>query len=342
MIRTSLRRISVVACALAGAKALAVQPPHIIDINTVPTIQSSNPRFVGQMNGWTLFQAQDSAGQLQFWRSDGTTSGTSVIRPDFGQVKITALPYFLQVHDLTYYRVTRGGRTSLWLTDASAERTHESRLTAITDSTTPDIVGATADFLFFDHVIPGGVDQLVALDNRAGTGQATTTLATIRGHAGGVAAGANLYFQATQGSDAELWTSDGTPAGTMRLADLQTGPGSSSPRHFFNFNDRIYFLADEAPNDVAVFALNPANNAVFRLGTVQGQPDASPEGPARFYPVGPHLLFEGHEPGTSNFELWRTDGTSIGTSKVSEIAPGNQRSVADSCRSQQQADIHRR
>lgn len=43
----------------------------------------------------------------------------------------------------------------------------------------------------------------------------------------------------------ELWVTDGTPAGTKRVRDIQPGPGSSVPEGLTAAGDRVYFAADD-------------------------------------------------------------------------------------------------
>ncbi|MBF5041576.1 hypothetical protein FGE12_04200 [Aggregicoccus sp. 17bor-14] len=53
------------------------------------------------------------------------------------------------------------------------------------------------------------------------------------------------YFSADDGtSGRELWRTDGTPAGTHRVADLRPGSQSSGPRWFAPFSGALYFVAD--------------------------------------------------------------------------------------------------
>ena len=57
-----------------------------------------------------------------------------------------------------------------------------------------------------------------------------------------VALNGRLYFGAcTSATGCEIWTSDGTNAGTFRLADLEPGPRSLSPTAITVVRDRLYF-----------------------------------------------------------------------------------------------------
>ncbi|PTM02960.1 MAG: hypothetical protein DA407_14590 [Bacteroidetes bacterium] len=48
----------------------------------------------------------------------------------------------------------------------------------------------------------------------------------------------------------ELWTSDGTAAGTSFVSDLRTGDASSSPGNFFELNGTMYFSANSGAGNV--------------------------------------------------------------------------------------------
>lgn len=54
-----------------------------------------------------------------------------------------------------------------------------------------------------------------------------------------------VYFARTDEAGNELWTSDGTDAGTHLLVDLVPGSGSSYPRSLVEINDQLYFVAND-------------------------------------------------------------------------------------------------
>lgn len=57
------------------------------------------------------------------------------------------------------------------------------------------------------------------------------------------ALGRRLFVAAVTASGSEPWTSDGTPEGTARLADVAPGAASSRPRDFTRAGDLIFFTA---------------------------------------------------------------------------------------------------
>jgi ELWxxDGT repeat protein len=99
----------------------------------------------------------------------------------------------------------------------------------------------------------------------------------------------SIYFAADDGEHGrELWKSDGTAAGTQRLADIAPGSGTSNPSELKIIGDTLFFAATDTP---AVLVTN------------------DPEQPSGYY--------------TGNYELWKSDGTAAGTVRVKEINPGD-------------------
>jgi ELWxxDGT repeat protein len=55
----------------------------------------------------------------------------------------------------------------------------------------------------------------------------------------------------------EPWISDGTPEGTVLLADVAPGPASSSPEGFTPVRNRIYFSADDGTHARELHVVEP-------------------------------------------------------------------------------------
>jgi ELWxxDGT repeat protein len=95
----------------------------------------------------------------------------------------------------------------------------------------------------------------------------------------------NLVFTATDATHGyELWTSNGTAAGTMMVKDINPGSGSSCP------TGQLWGVTFPKPN----YATN-VNGTVYFQATN----------------------------GTSGLELWQSDGTAAGTVLVKDINPGS-------------------
>src|SRR5262249_17841682 len=72
---------------------------------------------------------------------------------------------------------------------------------------------------------------------------------------GMVRLGMRVLFQADDGqSGAELWTTDGTAAGTQLVKDIAPGPVGSAPTSLTVLGGRVVFIADDGTNGTEQWA----------------------------------------------------------------------------------------
>jgi ELWxxDGT repeat protein/VCBS repeat-containing protein len=138
-----------------------------------------------------------------------------------------------------------------------------------------------------------------------GSGLQTTAMAGV---------GSTLFFRANDGSSGdELWKTDGTDAGTVRVKDINPGTGGSYPLYFSVMGGSLYFTAGDGTHGTELWKSDGTD-----AGTVMVK-DLSPgvAGGAGSATGVYHnaLYFEGND-GTGS-ALWKTDGTDAGTVKVS-------------------------
>lgn len=135
-----------------------------------------------------------------------------------------------------------------------------------------------------------------------------------------------LYFFAYGGADGvELWRTDGTETGTEQVVDINPN-GDSSPLVLTVFNDHLFFSANDGTHGRELWIsdgtgagteqlleLNPTGNAMTGFFEFSFQP--------KIYAG--KLYFVASD-GTNGWELWRTDGTPTGTTRVEPVgANGN-------------------
>ncbi len=132
-----------------------------------------------------------------------------------------------------------------------------------------------------------------------------------------VSLGAELYYV---GSDAqhgaELWATDGTPAGTRLVVDTIPGAesGMSSYGELHVSNGYVYFSSGTSGSDVRRLWRTDGTAA----GTIELHPDVASSTVGYCAGVGATFYFIAKGTG-SNRELWKTDGTVAGTVMVKDM-----------------------
>ena len=220
-----------------------------------------------------LFLTSTTA-QTTLFVSDGTAAGTTALASFVGGFA-GASSRLVRAGDFAYFAAsTASTGRELWRTDGT-------------------VAGTT--LVVELQVGPGdaGIENLTAVGDRLFWSGSATTQAT--------------PFPPALPFDLEPWTSDGTAAGTVRLADLAPGFASASPSAFTAFQGDVWFLAKTL-------------SEVLLCRT-----DGTPAGTTVFLPLlgesnelaiaGDRLFF------VNEGEVWNTDGTLAGTQAATELAP---------------------
>lgn len=138
--------------------------------------------------------------------------------------------------------------------------------------------------------------------------------------------GSKLYFRAGRFSDPggdELWTTDGTVAGTERVIDIRPGPDHSMPAGLSVALNRLFFSADDGVTGFEPYVSDGTSAGTTRLGDLNSAVATASSEPAAMTPFGNGILFQADD-GVHGNEIWTSDGTFAGTRLVSDIAPGPQ------------------
>lgn len=141
--------------------------------------------------------------------------------------------------------------------------------------------------------------------------------ADARGDAGGRGGGRIYYAAADAAHGTELWTSDGTAAGTVRLTDIRPGAdGGTDPYAMARLGKRVVFSGNDPDFAADLWIAGPTPGSAKRIKNLDTTATID-----WMRTVGDEVWFEvQHAPGT--FELWKTDGTKAGTVKIKTL-PSN-------------------
>lgn len=266
---------------------------------TVVIKQSSDARFLTNLNGKLLFTAWDDASGFELWRSDGTVAGT-VLVDDIRPGRDSSAPFWLTVVDdkvLFSAESVEEGR-ELWSTDGTREGTallHDivpgpgssepSRLTVIGPRVffvTDDGTSGSEPWVLNDCIAPQlSCPSEMAVEARGPTGAPVTyALPTVSDNKPGLPA---LTYSRQSGTDFPLGTTAVVATATdesgnssscsfqVRVRDT-TAPRISCPRDMevwrkYRYGAQVSFMA-EASDAVSkpVITYEPAPGSDFMVG----------------------------------------------------------------------------
>jgi len=305
-------------------------------------VDNPSPQWLTEAGGSLLFVAKDPTHGRELWASDGTPSGTVLVKDIRPGAHGSGPSELAAVGGTLFFSANDGisGR-ELWMSDGTAEGT-----------------------VLVDDIVPG----------TKGFGQ--------YGPYAFADVGGTLFFTADDGIHGyELWTSDGTAEGTRQVRDIHQGPGDSWLQSPVGSNGLVFFTANDGGHGPELWRSDGTSSGTILLrnltdvrgtswsgsltdvdGTLFFTPsdgdlgelwrtDGSPRGTVLVRDFtkfddcwfGPRygyidfcvsqlaasdgaLYLVAYKRGVGD-GLWRTDGTSEGTVLVRDIAPGRKGSA---------------
>jgi ELWxxDGT repeat protein len=118
----------------------------------------------------------------------------------------------------------------------------------------------------------------------------------------------------------ELWKSDGTEEGTSMVKDISTGALSSSPVGFNAIGDSFYFYATDPDHGRELWRSDGTQAGTILVKDIAPGTESSRQSLENLTALKGVLYFFASE-GKNGVELWRSDGTEVGTYLVDDINP---------------------
>jgi len=255
-------------------------PQLVHDIRPQTANDEVSPSDFVDFDGRLVFVADDGVNGRELWMSDGTTGGTSML-VDIAPGATSSNPSQLAVMDGVLY---------FFATDAS------------------------------------GISRLMRLAGVGGTPEPLAALtplpwlpADLSLYCEGLwlptRVGAKLYVAASDGqSGFELWSTDGTIAGTHQVADIGAGAANSAPCSLTTIGNLIYFSAN------TVDGREPWVSDGTAAGTRQVAdvvPGTNGSSPINFKEFKGQVYF-----GDNVGNLWKFGGTETGATRVIQALSG--------------------
>jgi ELWxxDGT repeat protein len=278
------------------------------DIN--PGAGASNPGSLVMVGSTLFFSADNGASGAELWKSDGTEAGTVLVKDinpgtsGFPATPLSSSPSQLINNNGTlFFRATTSASGfELWKSDGTEAGTVMVR----------DLIGG------FSNGMPN----------------ANTSMAVLNGY---------VYFRGSTGTEA-LWKSDGTSAGTTQI-------GVGTPTNIRASGTSIYYTVSASPNtglwwtDGTAAATNIRPESIVGFADVNGTFFFGAGGTlysavggtvstvrtgmtfnnlfaSTWAGVNGTLYFPAHDGSGTGDELWKSDGTALGTVLLKDIDPG--------------------
>ncbi|MFN6566016.1 ELWxxDGT repeat protein [Dendronalium sp. ChiSLP03b] len=332
---------------LSAYGSVLAKPYLVKDIK--PGSNSSSLTEAINVNGTLYFIADDGIYGRELWKSDGTATGTVLVKDIY-----TGANYYNGHYDLTnvngtlYFAADDGLGYGLWKSDGTTVGTVQVERFGYyySDSPSLNLLTNVNDTLYFNVSFDkfnirlwksNGTEAGTVLvkdlnpDGGFGTDPGLTLIASPVNSSGIFYLRVVVYLD---GGPSELWKTDGTEEGTVLLVKnipSYVESGSFWYSQLINANDTVYFNAGSGYayeyGDIELWKSDGT-----QAGTVQVK-DINPgfmnsSNPGYYTYVNGTLYFFADD-GTNGRELWKSDGTNAGTVLVKDINSGSSSSNYD-------------
>jgi ELWxxDGT repeat protein len=131
------------------------------------------------------------------------------------------------------------------------------------------------------------------------------------------------YVHSSLTTGAELWTSDGTSAGTHIVSDVLPGPLSGGALTLIASNGKLFFVANDSEFNQEPWASDGTEAGTQKLADITTKYQTENSEILFLGNMGGSVFFRADD-GAHGVELWASDGTTAGTRMLTSAQPDNQ------------------
>jgi ELWxxDGT repeat protein len=281
--------------------------------------------FLAQLtniNGTLFFTlGWDNDYGAELWKSDGTMAGTMMVKDIFPGTTGSGPLHLTPVNGKLYFSANDGTGAHLWVTDGTANGTvavpnnfeiklqHDSVYHFAFINNVLFFKGATtgAGYELCMYNTTGNKSIALVKDINAGPGNSNPSNIT--------AAGDKIFFTATNAAGKEqLWTSDGTAAGTK---SIKTAARYAKFSHLSWGDGTVLFSFNTLANGNELWKSDGTEAGTILVADIY--PGSGSAYPAYTTYVNRGVFVFSANNGSKGVELWLTNGTAAGTAPVKNI-----------------------
>jgi ELWxxDGT repeat protein len=290
------------------------------DPNSKPNAGSSPGRFI-EFEGTTFFRANDATHGFELWKTDGTTAGTELGKdPVPGDSSFFVQP-LTNVNGTFFFETNDGTHGyELWKTDGTEAGTV--LIKSIVHSGDMANVNGTLFFDVGDYSLwksDGTIAGTVLVKQFQNGDSRPAAFTNVNGTLFFVE---NDYYHGN-----ELWKTDGTAAGTVLVKDIYPGGipnvkyNDSNPEYLTNVNGTLFFSANDGTHGRELWKSDGTDAGTVMVAKIRSDGFELPGSyPSCLTNVNGTLFFAATD-GIHGAELWKSDGTALGTVLVKDINP---------------------
>lgn len=263
------------------------------------------------LNGYAYFSAHDDAGGWELWRTDGTTQGTARVIDLWPGTRGSSACRLVKLNDqLFFFAYDEQNKWSLWKSDGTASGT-----VAIADAQGAE-GGAPIVFngavYFATRAVTGAVARLWKSNALVGDAVVVYEAPATTSISEAFVTNNRLLFSiypTSGGATQELWSTDGTTAGTSLLADsVVTTDGA-----MLNVGSQLFFTRTQSDTGAEPWRTDGTVAGTRIINDlVAGVTDSAPIWFANFRGTGIFLVPDANGDAT----MWRTNGNAADTTSI--------------------------
>jgi ELWxxDGT repeat protein len=286
-------------------------------------------KFV-QMGNFTFFFADDGIHGMELWKTDGTSSGTSMVK-DINSGASSSYPLFNQytmivIGTTLYFSANDGSNgVELWKTDGTSSGTSIVKNINSGSSSSDPVrltkLGTTLIFsandgtngweLWKSDGTASGTSMIKDINSGSGSSQLSTKPNHVK------VIGTTMYFTAADGQYTDLWKTDGTGSGTVKVKDFLYFQEYTD---FVSIGSTLFFSA-RSGSDMGLWKSTGSSS-----GTTEITISSQFEDPGNLVIMNSKIYFSAYT-GNNGRELYVSDGTSSGTSMLGDFMSGSDSSI---------------